>query len=126
MKNTGCFCCGMGRSEWVCGRSGLVRRALTEDDCANVQVCRYVVLQCALCNGDVLVVGVQAGRAGEQGRKRASIILQESISGVVRRLGSKKKGKCAGALWPGKKPCVAGLSVLLCLQNTRVRAVRYY
>lgn len=40
-------------------------------------------------------------RQDEQSRKRASVILQEAISGVVRQLGS-EKAKCAGALWPGK------------------------
>lgn len=79
-----------------------------------MQVCRYVVLQCALCNGDVLVIGVQAGR------------LSESISGVVRLLGSKKKASAQVALWPGKKPCVAGLSVLLwATKHRQVRAARY-
>lgn len=58
-------------------------------------------------------------RQDEQSRKRASVILQEAISGVVRKLGS-KKANAQFALWQGKarnhtvNPRVAGQSVLLC------------
>lgn len=103
-----------GAKRRVCGRSGLVRRALTEDDCANVQVCRDVVLQCALCNGNVLVVviGVQAGRAEQAGqetgvnnsarvdqRRRQTAWLQEKKASAQVRCGRARNHALPGCLY---------------------------
>lgn len=110
-----------GAKRRVCGRSGLVCRALTEDDCANVQVCRDVVLQCALCNGDVLAAGVQAGRAEQETgvnnsarvdqRRRQTAWLQE-------------KGKCAGCAVARQETMRCRVvSIAVATKHTQVRAV---
>lgn len=137
-KGTCCFCCcGLGRSEewcvcvWVCEgeRSGLARRALTADDCAPVckQACRCVDLQCAT---------LQRRRA-RGGRKRASVViilllllLRESISGVVRQLGSKKAGaqvRCGRARKHATMHCrLVCIGCCAVHTKTQMRAGWYY